>query len=82
MYVNFNHLIFSMQNEKDRFLVEKAAKYHTERFKQSITTVIEISTNWKMHDYRCQNFQKQAETFFWIYRTAYLNKYGQRPIRG
>lgn len=63
-YLDFNSLIASMENEKDRFLVQKTAQFHTDTFKGTIDVFIDISRNWKMRDYRCQNYQRRMETFF------------------
>lgn len=58
----------SMENEKDKFEAQKLVRQffqsEIESMNKDFDLVIDISRNWKMHDYRCQNFLRRMEETF------------------
>ncbi len=48
-----------MENEKDRFEVQKMAQYHEEKLDEELESLIEIGRVWKLRDYRCIDWAKR-----------------------
>lgn len=68
VYMKFECTPNSMENEKDKFeaqkLVRQFFQFEIESISKDFDVFIDISRNWKMHDYRCQNFQRRMEETF------------------
>lgn len=62
-YSNFMYLINKMENEKDKFEVQKCTKHHKEYFEEDIKGHIKIGRTWNFQDYRCREWQKRLEKF-------------------
>lgn len=70
--LGFNELVSQMENEKDRFEVQKFQKNFIDFFGDEIDSFIRCGRSWKFEDYRCIDWEKRLvdymldvkETFF------------------
>lgn len=63
-YLDFRHLVISMESEKDRFEVQKIAQYHDKCLRDEVESFITISRQWEADDYRCRRYQERMEKIF------------------
>lgn len=63
VYVNFLILIREVESEKDRFMIQKKAKYQEEDFFDNIESFIIVSKTWGLKDYRAINWQQRLLQF-------------------
>lgn len=68
LYMKFECMPNSIENEKDKFEAQKFVRQffqsEIESMSEDFDVFIDISRNWKMRDYRCQNFQRRMEETF------------------
>lgn len=64
VYMDFRLLIAEIDNQKDRFTVQKKAQFHLEHFKEEVDSLISISRTWRFTDYRCKAYQSRMEKIF------------------
>lgn len=58
-YVDLQCLIVDVENEKDRFLVQKRTQGFFEYFKEELNIFIKEGRTWKCEDYRCIDWIKR-----------------------
>lgn len=56
---DFIVLIYDIENEKEKFKVQKTAQYHYKDFEKTLGRILEICRLWKFRDYRCIDWIKR-----------------------
>ena len=57
--IELNLMFYGMENEKDKFVVQKVNYKYAERVKESLNSLIKIGRTWKFSDYRCIDWIKR-----------------------
>lgn len=62
LVVSFSYLkdlAYRMNDEKDRFEIQRLIKKLTESYQETLDSVIETGRLWKFYDYRCIDWEKR-----------------------
>lgn len=61
--LDFNDLVAIMENEKDRFEVQKIQKHYIDKLCQEIDSFISCGRSWGFKDYRCVDWERRLVDF-------------------
>lgn len=63
VYKDLYIAILIIENDKDRFEIQKMAQKHFDGTKEYIETLIKIGRTWRFKDYRCRGFMRRLVDF-------------------